>query len=216
MPDFSVFCKSPPVHQCHACGSAVPEDDEQCPDCGYYLASYDLGEDPDDEENVDEDVDISEAIEQLELSDLLSSNDLADLLRRALPNSTPVYGWWDSDGRNNCVAWCGPRGWFATITRVGADRDGTWGDGTRAIARAALRRMVGPFSSVRALALSVRYDEYGKLGGYPPAESGAVLWGLLRLLDEEDKRAVHAGVKIRSRYVTARRHSLRLGSTELP
>ena len=212
MPDFSVLCKEPPVKRCDACKSLVPDDDELCPDCGYFLASYDLGETPDDEANVDEDIEISTAVKRETSNVVRSSRSLAELLQHAHPRASTVYGWWDGDGQQMVAAWFSSRGWFATITRLGPD--GSWEQDINAVLRGALRRMAGPFSSVRTLALSARYDDYGKLGGLPAVEAGAILWGLLRLLDERDRELVAERVKARSKHVRGRRH--RPLTTELP
>lgn len=216
MPDFSVFCKNPPVQRCHACGSQVPEDDETCPDCGYFLASYDLGEDPDSSENVDEDVDISEALEGLDPGQYAMARNFAELLRAALPQDATVYGWWSRDGVNTCAAWFWNRGWFATITRMGEEKDGLWDRNKEAVVQGALRRMVGPYSSVRTLTLSARHDEYGKLGGLPAPEAGAILWGLLRLVDEQDRTTITAQVRTRSKHVAGRKREPATSDTELP
>ena len=213
MPEFSVLCKDPPKKRCYACGAEVPVDDEVCSECGYYESGYDLGEQPDDAENVDEDIDISEALEELPAAYRRRVQSLADLLRLALPDNARVYGWWDRDCRDMCAAWFGSRGWFATITRTGENGDGVWGPDTDALVKGALARMVGPFSSVQDLVLSVRYDEFGKLGGMPSAEAGVIVWGLLRLLNEQDLVTVRQQVKIRSTQVVGRKRN---PSLELP
>jgi hypothetical protein len=216
MPDFSVFCKNPPAQRCHACGSRVPEDDELCPDCGYFLASYDLGEDPDDSENVDEDVDISDALEDMDPGQKAMARNFPEILRAALPQAATVYGWWDREGVNTCAAWFWDRGWFATITRIGDEKDGLWDRDRNAVVQGALRSMVGPYSSLRALTLSARYDEYGKLGGLPAAEAGAIVWGLLRLLGEQDRAIITDQVRTRSRHVAGRKRVPTTLGIELP
>ena len=212
VPNLSVFCKDAPLKQCEACGSPIPEEDEQCPDCGYYISSYDVGETPDDDANVDEDVDLSDAVDANPKL-MLSSQTLAELLQHVLPRDVAVYGWWDHEHREMCATWFSPRGWFATVTRTATD--GSWDNDARGVLRGALRRMVGPFSSLTDLALSVRYDEHGKLGGLPPAEAGAILWGLLRLLDDAERHRVKEQVKVGSKHVRGRKQPPAAG-TQLP
>ena len=103
-------------------------------------------------------------------------------------------------GQQMVAAWFSSRGWFATITRLGPD--GSWEQDINAVLRGALRRMRGLFSSVRTLALSARYDDYGKLGGYPRSKPAQSSGDFCACDTSATVKLVAERVKARSKHVT--------------